>query len=96
MDILNRTFTPFYFVDAGYGSAWDTMEQEIPSLDVEGGAMFHTGIGFKMYSDDRVNVMVALGYKFQKTVYRNEEWGGGLRVTDRSYKRLSFSLGIGF
>ena len=45
---------------------------------------------------DRVNVMVAFGYKQQKTVYRNLEWNGGERVTDRTYKRLSFSIGIGF
>ena len=97
-DVLDRMFTPYYFVDFGYGSAWDNSEENIgwEFLDVEGGFMFHSGIGFKMYSGDRVNVMIAFGYKQQKTVYRNLEWNGGERVTDRTYKRLSFSIGIGF
>ncbi len=97
-DILDHIFTPFYFVDLGYGSAWDTNQENNgwEFIDVEGGMMFHSGIGFKMYSGDRVNVMIALGYKMQKTVYRQDWGGGGERVTDRSYKRLSFRIGIGF
>ena len=96
-DLLSNSFTPFYFVDAGYGSAWDTRETNIwEDLEVKGGFMFHTGIGFKMYSGNRVNVMIALGYKYQKSEYRINEWNGALRVTDRTFKRLSFRLGIGF
>ncbi len=96
-DILDHSFTPYYFVDLGYGSAWDTNQENNgwEFIDVEGGLMFHSGIGFKMYSGDRVNVMIALGYKLQKTVY-SQDWGGGERVTDRTYKRLSFRIGIGF
>jgi hypothetical protein len=97
-DILDHIFTPFYFVDLGYGSAWDTNQENNgwEFIDVEGGMMFHSGIGFKMYSGDRVNVMIALGFKMQETVYRQDWGGGGERVTDRSYKRLSFRIGIGF
>ena len=96
-DILSNSFTPFYYIDAGYGSAWDTRETNIwEDLEVKGGLMFHTGIGFKMYSDNRINVMIVLGYKYQKTEYRIAEWGGAERVTDRTFKRLSFRLGIGF
>jgi hypothetical protein len=96
-DILSKPLTPFYFVDAGYGSAWDTRETNVwEDLEVKGGIMFHTGIGFKMYSDNRINVMIALGYKYQKSEYRITEWGGAERVTDRTFKRLSFRLGIGF
>jgi len=97
-DIIDHSFTPYYFVDLGYGSAWDTNQENNgwEFLDVEGGIMFHSGIGFKMYSGDRVNVMIALGYKLQKTVYHSQDWGGAERVTDRTYKRLSFSIGIGF
>jgi len=96
-DIIDHYFTPFYFVDLGYGSAWDTNQENNgwEFIDVEGGLMFHSGIGFKMYSGDKVNVMIALGYKLQKTVY-SQDWGGGERVTDRTYKRLSFRIGIGF
>lgn len=97
-DIIDHLFTPYYFVDLGYGSAWDTNQEnngwEI--IDVEGGIMFHSGIGLKMYSGDRANVMIAFGYKIQKTVYRQDWGGGGERVTDRLYKRLSFSIGVGF
>ena len=96
-DIIDHFFTPYYFVDLGYGSAWDTNQETTgwEFLDVDGGLMFHSGIGFKMYSGDRVNVMIALGYKLQKTVY-HQDWGGGESVTDRTYKRLSFRIGIGF
>jgi hypothetical protein len=96
-DIIDHSFTPFYFVDLGYGSAWDTNQENNgwEFIDVEGGFMFHSGIGFKMYSGDRVNVMIAMGYKLQRTVY-SQDWGGGERVTDRTYKRLSFRIGIGF
>lgn len=96
-DILSKPLTPFYFIDGGYGSAWDTRETNVwDDLEVKGGLMFHTGIGFKMYSGDRVNVMIALGYKYQKSEYRITEWNGAERVTDRTFKRLSFRLGIGF
>lgn len=96
-DIISKPFTPFYFADVGYGSAWDTRETNAwDDLEVKGGLMFHTGIGFKMYSGDRVNVMIVLGYKYQKSEYRITEWSGAERVTDRTFKRLSFRLGIGF
>lgn len=97
-DIIDHLFTPFYFVDLGYGSAWDTNQENNgwEFIEVEGGIMFHSGIGLKMYSGDRVNVMIALGYKMQKTVYHQDWGGGGERVTDRLYKRLSFSIGVGF
>lgn len=97
-DIIDHSFTPYYFVDLGYGSAWDTNQENNgwEFIEVEGGMMFHTGLGFKMYSGDRVNIMIAFGYKMQKTVYHQDWGGGGERVTDRLYKRLSFSIGIGF
>ena len=97
-DILDNNITPYYFVDLGYGSAWDTNQENNgwEFLDVEGGMMFHSGIGFRMYSGDRVNIMITFGYKMQKTVYRQDWGGGGERVTDRLYKRLSFSIGVGF
>jgi hypothetical protein len=96
-DIIDHSFTPYYFVDLGYGSAWDTNQENNgwEFIDVEGGMMFHSGIGLKMYSGDRVNVMITFGYKIQKTVYHQDWGGGGERVTDRLYKRLSFSIGVG-
>ena len=94
-DILDNNFTPFYFFDAGYGAAWDTREGD-QELETEGGMMLHMGIGYKMYSDNRINVMISLGYKIQDVTYEYPDWGGGMRIIDRTYKRLSFSLGIGF
>jgi hypothetical protein len=94
-DVLDNHFTPFYFFDVGYGAAWDTREAD-QELDTQGGKMLHMGIGYKMYSDNRINVMIALGYKIQEVTYEYPDWGGGTRVVNRTYKRLSFSLGIGF
>jgi len=97
-DILDRPFTPFYFIDAGYGPAWDSMEDENnwQQLETEGGFMFHTGGGIKVYSGSRINVMVSLGYKLQRVAYNTVEWTGSLRVTDRTFNRLSLRMGIGF
>lgn len=97
-DFLDQSFTPFYFVDAGYGPAWDSREEDVNwnFLDVKGGYMLHAGIGCKMYSGSRVHVMIGVGYKVQKTEQWTDEWNGAVRVTERTFKRLSFRMGIGF
>ncbi len=97
-DILPGWITLFYFVDAGYGPAWDSREDESnwEVMDTEGGFMFHTGAGLKIYGGPRLNVVLALGYKHQEVEYSSADWWGGTRVTDRSFNRMSFRLGIGF
>ena len=97
-DILPGWITIFYFADAGYGPAWDSRENESnwEVMDTEGGFMFHAGAGIKIYGGERLNVMLALGYKHQKVEYSSAGWWGGTRITDRTFNRMSFRLGIGF
>lgn len=97
-DVLQGWITPFYFIDSGYGPAWDSREDEFnwEIWDVKGGFMFHAGAGLKIYGGQRLNVMVTLGYKRQKVEYSSAGWWGGTNVTDRSFNRMSFRLGIGF
>jgi len=97
-DILAGSITPFYFIDAGLSTAWDSMENENNwnSLDTEGRFMYHLGMGVKVYSGNRINIMLALGYKYQKVVYNSVIWDGSLKVDNRRFNRLSLRLGIGF
>ena len=97
-DVSDKSFTPFYYVDAGFSTSWDSREDENNwnSLDTEGGFTFHTGGGLKMYSGTRINIMIAIGYKYQKVAYNTVMWDGNLRVDDRKFNRLSLRIGIGF
>ena len=97
-DILAGSITPFYFIDAGFSTAWDSMESENNwnSLDTDGRFMYHTGMGIKIYSGNRINIMLALGYKYQKVVYNTVIWDGSRKVDNRRFNRLSLRLGIGF
>lgn len=96
-DLLKGRMTPFYYVDAGYGPAWDSRQNDDnwAIQDVRGGWMFHLGVGFKIYSGHRINVMTAIGYKHQFAEIQSTEWIG-TRITDLTFRRMSIRLGIGF
>ncbi|MFC2123879.1 hypothetical protein ACFLU5_03625 [Bacteroidota bacterium] len=96
-DILNKKVSPVYFVNAGYAAAWGDNSDWQSWADVEGGKMFDGGLGIRVASIDGYNLLLSLGYKVQKTTYTQTDWQGEVsRITNRTYKRLRLSLGIGF
>jgi len=95
-DLMKHRITPFYFLDMGSGPAWDQPNQDFVSQDAKGGLMYHIGGGIKVYSDSRLNVILAAGFKSQRVKFTRVIWGDQQEVINRNYKNFSFRIGIGF
>lgn len=63
-DFLNQgRFIPFYFADGGYGL---DITSSTTNISYKGGAMFATGIGFKVPLHNGAGFLVSFGYRLQK------------------------------
>jgi hypothetical protein len=94
-DFLDNPITPFYFADLGSGPGWNSDDQFNMETDIDAGTTFHIGSGLRVYSSERINIMFSLGYKSQKVTFSENIWDGSHRITTRTYKSLSFRIGIG-
>ncbi|MFT3705224.1 MAG: hypothetical protein QM802_22850 [Agriterribacter sp.] len=61
--IKGGRFIPFYFIDGGYGI---DITSSTTDISYKGGAMFSSGIGFKIPVNNGVGFMVSFGYRMQK------------------------------
>lgn len=95
-DLFTRSFTPYYFIDMGTGPSWNAKDPVSPEQDTDAGLMWHLGGGIKIYSNSRINVMLALGFKSQQVRFTRPLWNEQVEIIDRNYKNFSFSIGVGF
>lgn len=95
-DLFDRSFTPFYFFDVGTGPSWNAKDPNFPDQETDAGLMWHLGGGIKIYSDSRINILLALGFKSQRVRFTRLLWNEQEETIDRNYKNFSFRIGIGF
>jgi hypothetical protein len=95
-DLLKRQFTPFYFLDLGSGPAWGETDPDFQFQDAKGGLMYHIGGGLKIYSDSRINILLAGGFKSRKVTFIRRFGGDAREDILRTYQNFSFRIGVGF
>jgi len=95
-DLVEHSFTPFYFFDVGTGPSWNAQDPFSTEQDTDAGLMLHIGSGIKIYSDSRINVLLAIGFKSQRIKFIRSLWNDQEEIIDRDYRNFSFRIGIGF
>lgn len=101
-NILNRRFTPVYFVQAGYGLGINLTKKDSPSRlnKAEGGLMAAAGIGFGVRLDKLTLLRLNFGYRLQQAAYTQEVapyYGAPYTEIRRmTYQRIEIGLGFTF
>ncbi len=103
-DIGKLRIVPTYFVNTGYGMAWerhnsDVNEEEIYE-EVKGGLMLHFGGGLKIKLS-KTALIFNVGYKIQNVTTERSffDWQGrisSINDTDRKFNRLTIAVGVVF
>lgn len=99
-NLLNNSFTPFYFLEAGTSAAWtykssDPYYYYSPYTNADGKSMIHFGIGYRIYFEKELNFGFTIGYRIQNVVYGYNTVNDSA-VSDITYRRIILNLCIGF
>lgn len=102
---IDNQFAPFIFIKSGYGFAfidkndhpyyYDDYNNDYP-YDSKGGLMFNTGMGIANYTWEKVAVVVALGYRFQRVTETERMWNGMQRERISKIKSIEVKFGFIF
>ncbi len=92
-DVLKKKITPIWFIEAGYAFARDSFDEW---TTLEGGLRTHSGLGVKFYLTEKVNLMMALGFRYQKSTLTNTWDDENFFETKREFQRTTFGIGMGF
>jgi hypothetical protein len=95
-DLMKSWFTPFYFLDLGSAPVLGEESTDFIFQEAKGGLMYHIGGGFKVYSDSRLNIILAGGFKSQNVKFTRQIGGDQQEVINRTYRNFSFRIGVGF
>lgn len=92
-DLWRRKVSPYYSFDVGYGFNW--LNENNTNQRVNGGMMWHPGVGIKVLSSKGTAWVISLGYKSQRaSTWVNWGWQ---RVEEQiHYKRLAIRMGLSF
>ncbi|WP_207430637.1 hypothetical protein [Sabulibacter ruber] len=92
--LLNTRVSPYYSLDAGYGSTF--LSNESDQLENEGGWMLNPALGLRVQSGNNTALAFSLGYKVQRAQTTNSPWSGTTITDEVSFKRVSVRLGFQF
>ncbi|MFC6998893.1 hypothetical protein [Rufibacter roseus] len=92
--LLNTRVSPFYSLDAGYGSA--TFSSEVERTENKGGWMVNPALGLSVKTGNNTAYVFSLGYKMQKASSKITWWNSGFRQDEYTFKRLSVRMGFVF
>ena len=98
--MLQRRWSPLYFLNVGGGAAWGN-DYFFNGSDsrTTGGIMIHPGLGYQWHIGQRA-LLFGIGYKVQRArlSYSWEDWDGSTVEVDerRTLRRLSLSIGFQF
>jgi hypothetical protein len=95
--------TPFHFVNIGFAiaSPRSYASDNDRFNEVKGGFRFNSGLGVKIHQR-KTFITVSAGYLLQNVDYKENFWGGwwsdgaGVSEVSRSFRRMSFKIGLGF
>jgi hypothetical protein len=96
-------FTPYHFLNIGYGLASPRayINESDQYREVNGGFRLNPGLGIKIHRQ-KTFFTISAGYLLQNVEYQENIWGGwwsdttGLSEVSRSFRRMTFRIGIGF
>ncbi|MCC9166914.1 hypothetical protein [Pontibacter harenae] len=92
-ELLKTRVSPFYSLDAGYGSA--AFSNEGNQRDNEGGWMFSPAVGMRVSTGTSTAFAFSIGYKTQRVRTQDIFWGTTLEQKI-NYKRLTLRMGFMF
>lgn len=100
-NILNKRFTPVYFVQAGYGLGIKTApkgDEYYRVTHAKGGLMLAGGIGFAGRIDRNTILRLNFGYRLQQAAYTAEvqPYNSPMQVQTRSMSYHRLEMGISF
>lgn len=91
---LKKYNSPYYSVNAGYGFA--LTDEDLDINEANGGYMVHPAIGYRFGATAKVNMLMDIGYKFQRAEFTREFFNGDFEVQDIRFQRFTFRLGLIF
>ncbi|WP_181306340.1 hypothetical protein [Rufibacter sp. XAAS-G3-1] len=94
--LLNTRVSPFYSLDAGYGTTF--LSDESDQRENKGGWMFNPALGLRVASGNNTAFAFSLGYKLQRATTKEPLlWNRNSFITEEhSFKRLSARIGFMF
>lgn len=91
-----NTHNLFYAVDLGYGfQLGNVLSDRWTTRRNDGGIYYAMAVGGQIYGKKGNAWVMSLGYQLQNNHYE-EEWNGGSRITDLSYRRFVLKTGVQF
>lgn len=97
--LTDRKVSPFYFGNIGGSLAWNNDHNSgIDYQRTRGGIFLHGGLGYQI-NMDRSGLLLAAGYKIQKTdfAYDFPGWNGDTHIEEkRTIRRLTLTIGYTF
>jgi hypothetical protein len=94
--LLDKRVSPFYSVDAGYGTTW--FSDEPRRSEHKGGWMINPAAGLRIKAGNETAFLISLGYKVQSATTKEPlAWDNSAFITrDLTFKRLSTRIGFMF
>ena len=93
--LKEKWHTPYYSLNVGYGFA--ILDEESENAEATGGIMIHPAIGFRFGANKDTNVLMDIGYKFQRAEFtRDLRFSGDRELREILFKRMTFRLGLLF
>ena len=93
--LVRKPVSPYYSVNAGYGFAFRNEEELITKA--EGGILIRGTIGLRLGADEDTNVLIGLGYQYQKASLERQNFQGAeLEIRELVYNRIVMRVGLIF
>jgi len=102
---LDNRFSPFIFLKSGYGFAFVEKDDRTyyyedyfndNPYNSKGGFLFNTGIGIVNYTWEKVAVVVAVGYRYQRVTETLRMWNGMQRELESNINSIEVKFGFLF
>lgn len=100
-DILNKTFSPYYEVNVGYGLPLSAdalmMNGNVQEISVmRGGLYFRPSIGMRFASRNQIHTFVDIGLHMQSAYYEGRTWNNFTFTEEYTFMRASVRVGMVF
>lgn len=93
--ILQENASPFLFLKAGYNFSIQH-DEELLMDDHTGGLLLNPGVGIEFNLTSGFGFYLNAGYNIDHSTYEFESWGNQTVVTDLSFRRIAFGVGVVF
>ncbi|MEZ4992381.1 MAG: hypothetical protein R2824_18295 [Saprospiraceae bacterium] len=95
--LQKKNRSPYWSLAGGYGFPLRASSDNQEVRRFEGGLMLHPAVGYRLGADKGLNVVIDIGYKFQKALTEREFLSTGeILLRDVLYRRLCIRIGVAF